>query len=187
MGNRIVRVVLGIIIGIAALVGIYLILPGNLKYPMQEWFQKTFQSSAYEVSEHYMKTKVPKQDITFGDMIANCSNGSSAWVCEVLSESEDKSTGLYTLHAYAYKVDVSMEHENGQENLQSYSQAGVEITFEVEKKGKDNFVTRAYNVYIDEQYMNDFYKAQALQSLCGKAKAEMASQKNKSEATTAAQ
>jgi len=177
MGNRVVRIVLGIIIVIAALVGIYLILPGNLKYPLQEWFQKTFQKDTYAVSEYYMKTKVPNHDITFGDMIANCSNGSSAWVCEVLTESEDKSTGKYTVHAYAYKVDVAMEHENGQENLQSYSQAEVEVRFDVEKKSDGKFVTRSYNVYVDEQFMNDFYKPQALSSLCGKAKAGAANKK----------
>ena len=53
MGNRIMRIIFGIIIGIAALVVIYIVLPGSMKYPMQEWFQSTFQSSKHELVETY--------------------------------------------------------------------------------------------------------------------------------------
>ena len=181
MGNRLVRIILGIVIGIAALVVIFLVLPGNAKNPMIEIWQKTFQKDTYAVAEYYQKQKVPKNDITFGEMIANCSNGSSAWVVETLAESDDKTTGQYTVHAYVYKVDVSMEHENGQENALSFSQAAVEIRFDVKKTDKDTYVTTSYNVYIEEEYQNDFYKAQALSSMCGKARANIANEKQRQE------
>ena len=181
MGNRLVRIILGIVIGIAALVGIFFVLPGNLKNPMIEFWQKTFQKDSYAVAEYYQKQKVPKNDITFGEMIANCSNGSSAWVVETLAESDDKTTGQYTIHAYVYKVDISMEHENGQENALSFSQAAVEVRFDVKKTAKDTYVTTSYNVYIEEEYQNDFYKAQALASMCGKAKANVANEKIREE------
>ena len=189
MGNRVVRIVLGIVIGIAALVGIYLILPGNLKNPLLEFFQKTFQKDTYAVSEYYMKQQVPKQDITFGDMIANCGDG-SAWVTDVLQESEDGSTGQYEVHAYAYKVDVAMDQENGQENLKNYTQATVEVRFQVKKvveEGQSKYVTTGYNVYVEEDFMDDFYKTQSLASMAGKAKAKVANaaERDKRDAATA--
>ena len=169
MGNRLFRIILGIIIGIAALIGTYFALPGSVKYPMEEFFQKTFQEGKYAVAEYYQKQKVPKHDMTFGDMIANCGKGSSAWVVETLDEADDKSTGHYFVHAYAYKVDISMEHENGQENMISYSQAAIEISFKVEKKKDGSFVTTTYSVYIDDQNQTDFYRTQALNSMVAKA------------------
>ena len=178
MGNRVIRIVLGIIIGLAALVGIYLVLPGNMKNPLIEFFQKTFQKGAYAVSEYYMQQQVPKQDITFGDMIANCGDG-SAWVTDVLQEAEDGSTGQYEVHAYAYKVDVAMDQENGQENLKNYTQVPVEVRFQVKKvseNGESKYVTTSYAVYIEEEFMNDFYKPQCLASMAGKAKAKVANE-----------
>lgn len=176
MGNRVIRIVLGIVIALAALVGIYLVLPGNMKNPLIEFFQKTFQKNTYAVSEYYMKQQVPKQDITFGDMIANCGDG-SAWVTDVLQESEDGSTGQYEVHAWAYKVDVGMDQENGQENLKNYTQATVEVRFNVKKiveEGQSKYVTTSYNVYVEEDFMDDFYKPQALASMAGKARAKVA-------------
>ncbi len=178
MGNRVFRIILGIVLAIAALVAIYIFLPGSAKNPMTEFFQKTFQKDTYAVAEYYQKQEVPKREIKFGEMMANC-GGSSAWVVENLQESEDGTTGIYTVHAYAYKVDVSMEHENGQENALSYSQAEVEVRFEVEKKAKDTYITTSYSVFVNEDPMNDFYKEQALDNLAGKAKANIANEKER--------
>ena len=75
MGNRIMRIIFGIIIGIAALVVIYIVLPGSMKYPMQEWFQSTFQSSKHELAETYKKAKVPGYNCTFGTMMEKAGDG----------------------------------------------------------------------------------------------------------------
>ena len=187
MGNRIVRIILGIVIGIGALVAIYFFaLPGSVKHPIEEFIQKTFSKDTYAVAEYYQKQEVPRREINFGDMIANCGGGSSAWVVENLQESDDKKNGQYTVHAYAYKVDVSMEHENGQENAYSFTQCEVEIRFEV-KKQDGEYITTSYAVYLNEEFMNDFYKDQALDSLAGKAKANIANaaEREKKEAATA--
>ena len=169
MGNRIGRIVLGLIIAIAALVVIYLVLPGGVKHPMQEWFQKTFQSDTYAIAEKYQQTKVPNTDMTFGTMIANCSNGSHAWVVDVLSEADDKSFGDYEVHAYVTKVDLSMDQENGQENLKSYSQVSVEILFAVRKNSDGSFVTTSYSVLVEDEALDNFYRSQALMSMVGDA------------------
>ena len=174
MGNRIVRIILGIVIGIGALAAIYFFaLPGSVKHPIEEFIQKTFSKDTYAVAEYYQKQEVPRREINFGDMIANCGGGSSAWVVETIDESEDKSSGTYDVHAYSYKVDISMEHENGQENAYNYTQADLEIRFTVNKKGNE-YVTTSYNVYVGEDLMNDFYKEQALDSLAAKAKSKIA-------------
>ena len=167
MGNRIGRVVFGLILGIAALVVIYLVLPGNVKHPLQEWFQKTFQSKTYAVAEKYQKTLVPDHDITFGDMMANVGSGSS-WVVDVIDE--DESTGSYEVHAYTYKIDLRLEQENGQDNLRNLTQVGVEIQFDVSKKSDGSYVTSRYLVKVDDQTQDDFYKKQILDSLVGQAK-----------------
>lgn len=188
MGNRIIRIILGIVIGIAALVGIYLVLPGNLKNPLIEFFQKTFQSKTYEVTQYYKDQKVPNLDMTFGDMVENAGDG-SAWVTDVLSESEDGSTGQYEVHAYVYKVDIAMEQENGQENLMNYTQATVELRFGVKKQADGSYFTSTFAIFVDESPMNDFYKEQALLSLKNKAgNAIKRDEKEKAkEGTTAAQ
>ncbi len=140
MGNRITRIILGIIIALAALVGIYFILPGSVKYPLQAWFQKTFQSERYSITDTYKNAKVPGYDVTFGDLVDKAGDG-GAWVVEVQEESDDGKSGKYYIHAYIKKVDVSMEHENGQENLITHSGADVEIRFDCTKKADGSVTT----------------------------------------------
>ena len=136
---------------------------------MQEWFQKTFQKETYAIAEKYQQSKVPGTDVTFGQMIENCSDGSHAWVVEVLDEAEDKSSGNYEVHAYATKVDLSMAQENGQDNLKSFSQANVEIVLNVRKNSDGKFVTTSYTVLIDDQPQNEFYRTEALHSMAANA------------------
>ena len=169
MGNRIGRVVLGLIIGIAAIIGIYIILPGSVKNPMKEWFQKTFQSDTYAVAEKYQNSKIPNTDVTFGHAIESCGDGSHAWFVDVIDESEDKKSGNYEVHSFATKVDIAMEQENGQDNLKSFSQATIEIVFNVRKNSDGTFVTTSYTVMLDDQPQNEFYRMQALQSIAANA------------------
>ena len=166
MSNRIGRVVFGLIIGIAALIGIYFVLPGNIKHPLQEWFQKTFQSSTYAVAEKIQQAKVPDHDITFGTLFENVGS-SSSWVVDVIEE--DENTGSYEVHAYTYKIDMRLDQENGQDNLRNLTQVAVEIQFDVTKKADGNYVTTRYLVKIDDQTQDDFYRKQVLDNLVGQA------------------
>ena len=170
--NNIVKAVIGVILGIAALVVIFLVLPGNLKNPMVEWFQSTFQKDKYETVEYLKKQMVPgTDDITF-EVLVDKAGGSGAWVIDTANVGDDGKTGRYEIHAFVYKVDISMAQENGQENRKSFTQATAEITFFVERKpGTDReFVVTQYNLAIDDVGQNDFYKAEALKSMAGKAR-----------------
>ena len=163
MGNRIMRIIFGIIIAIAALVVVYLVLPGSMKYPLQEWFQSTFQSSKHELAETYKKAKVPGYNCTFGTMMEKAGDG-NAWVVETIDESDDGQSGTYEVFAYAMKVDLKLEPENGQDNQMHYSQVMVEINFKVEKKAGKT-VTTSYIIRIDDVAQNDHYKNEILKNL----------------------
>jgi hypothetical protein len=183
MGNRVIRVVLGIILAAAALVGVYFILPGGIKHPIQEKIQSWFMKDKYETVEYLKKQKVPGTERTFEDTINGCgSNGS--WYIDVANVGDDGKSGDYEVHAFVTKVDISMAQENGQENLKSYSQSTVDIQFNVRRKvGEEKeFTVLSYIVTIDEEPQNQFYSAEALKSMAKKAKAV-----DSSEATTAAE
>ncbi len=163
MGNRIARIILGIVIGIAALIGIYLVLPGSIKHPLQEWFQSTFQSAKHELAETYKKAKVPGFDVTFGTMLEKAGDGSS-WIVDVIDESEDGSSGTYEVYAYAQKVDLALEPENGQDNQVNYSKAEIEIQFNVQKKNGSP-VTTSYIIRVDDVPQSDHYRSEILKCL----------------------
>lgn len=172
MGNNVVRVVFGIIIGIVVLVVIWLVLPGNLKNPILEKFQSMFQKDKYEVVEYLKKQAVPgADDVTF-ETLVDKAGGSGSWVIDVANVNDDGKSGTYEVHAYVYKVDISMAQENGQENRKSYTQCAVDIKFTVQRSvGADpEFVVKAYSVAIDDSFQNQFYRAEALKSMASKAK-----------------
>lgn len=170
--NNIVKVVLGVIFSIAAVVVIFLVLPGNLKNPMVEWFQSTFQKDKYETVDYLKKQIVPgTEDVTF-ELLVDKAGSSGAWVVDTANVGDDGKSGKYEIHAYVYKTDISMAQENGQENRKSFTQASVDITFYVDRKvgGEKEFVVTAYRLSIDDVGQNDFYKAEALRSMASKAK-----------------
>ncbi len=163
MGNRIMRIIFGIIIAIAALVVVYLVLPGSMKYPLQEWFQSTFQSSKHELAETYKKAKVPGYNCTFGTMMEKAGDG-NAWVVETIDESDDGQSGTYEVFAYAMDVDLKLEPENGQDNQMNYSKITLEINFKVEKKAGKT-VTTSYIIRIEDVAQDDHYKNEILRNL----------------------
>jgi len=182
MGNRVIRVVLGIVLGLAALVGVYFILPGGIKHPIQEKLQSWFMKDKFETVEYLKKQKVPGSEHTFEEMIYGCGDHGS-WYIDVSNVGDDGKSGDYEIHAYVTKVDVSMAQENGQENLKSYSQATVDIQFNVTRKvgAEKEYTVKSYMVTIDEEPLNQFYTAEALKSMAKKSKSP-----DSSEATTAA-
>ena len=171
MGNRVARIIIGIVIAIAAVVGIYFILPGSIKHPLQEKFQSMFNSDQYETVTYLKSIKVPgHEDLTFGDMIEYAGKHGS-WVIDFSDVGDDKKSGSYEIYAYVYDVDISMAQENGQDNRRNFSQASVEIQFNVTRKvgGTPEYVVSSYLMRIDEVGQNDFYKKEALNSLANNA------------------
>ncbi len=176
MGNRVVRIILGIIIAVAAVVGIYFILPGSIKHPLQEKFQSMFNSDQYETVTYLKTIKVPGyEDITFGDMVEYAGKHGS-WVIDYSDVGEDKKSGSYEIFAYIYDVDISMAQENGQDNRVNLSQASVEIRFNVKRTlgQTPEYVVSSYEIALDETNQNSFYKGEALRSLAKTASANKA-------------
>ena len=172
MGNRVVRVVLGLVLLIGAVIGIYFILPGSIKHPLQEKLQSWLKSDQYETVTYLKGIIVPGQEeMNFGDMVEYAGKHGS-WVIEESDVGEDKKSGTYQIEAYIYDVDISMAQENGQENRKSFSQASVDIGFTVKRTaGADpEYVVTSYRVAIDDSGQNNFYRAEALRSLCTSAK-----------------
>ncbi len=172
MGNRVARVVLGIILAIAVLVVVYMVLPGNIKHPLQEKIQSTFQKDKYEAVTYLKGVTVPNSDITFEEMVKKAGGSEGSWVIEVANVSDDGKSGDYEIHAYLYKVDISMAQENGQENRKSFTQAAVDIQFNMTRKvgSTPEYVVSTYNIFIDEVGQNNFYRAEALNSMVKSAK-----------------
>ena len=90
MGNKVVRVILGIVIVAAVLVGGYFILPGQVKWPLTSWFQMNFDSDAAMVIEKgkllkptQLEDRDPdfKVDNTLDELLRSNSTGSSwSWL-----------------------------------------------------------------------------------------------------------
>ncbi len=172
MGNRVIRIVLGITIGIAALIGIFLVLPASFKNPLIEKFQSTFQKDKYEVITYLKAIQVPgNEGINLGDMIDKCGKRGS-WVIDESDVGEDGKSGTYQITALVTDVDLSMAQENGQDNRKNFTQATVEIGFSVTRAvGKDpEYVVSSYQLVIDDVGQNNFYRQEALNSMVKLAK-----------------
>ena len=183
MGNRVIRVVLGIVLGLAALVGVYFILPGSIKHPIQEKLQSWFMKDKFETIEYLKKQKVPETEHTFEEMLAGCGEHGS-WYIDVANVGDDGKSGSYEVHAFVTKVDISMAQENGQENLKSYTQATVDIQFNVDRKvgAEQEYFVKSILVTVDDEPQNEWYSKRALRSMAKKSKSV-----DSTEATTAAE
>ena len=60
MGNKIARVVIGILIACAVIVGVYFILPGSVKNPITAWLQNTTDDNYIVIVTALQNSKVPK-------------------------------------------------------------------------------------------------------------------------------
>ncbi len=107
MANRIFRIILGIVLVIGAVVGIYFVLPGSIKHPLQEKLQSFLKSDQFEAITYLKGITVPNSDMNFGDMIENAGKHGS-WIIEDSDVGEDGKSGPYEIHAYVYDVDLSI-------------------------------------------------------------------------------
>ncbi|MBR3538129.1 MAG: hypothetical protein IKN79_03540 [Eubacterium sp.] len=172
MANTVIRIILGIVLGIAAIIGIYFILPGNIKHPLQEKLQSWLKADQYEAVTYMKSLKVPDEDnMTFGDMIEYAGKHGS-WIIEEADVGEDGKSGSYLISAFTYDVDLNMAQENGQENRKNITQTSVQISFTVKRTvgQTPEYVISTYNVVVEDTVQNAFYKKEALRSLCSSAR-----------------
>ena len=136
MGNKIARIILGIVIIAAILAGVYVILPGRYKSPLTAWFQSNFNSNYNSVVGPIKDATVPKhKDKTF-DSIMTAATTSPAWTIKEISV-DDAGNGMYEVYADGYKCTVTFENENTSDSMVTHTNAHVQLVFRVNKNGTE--------------------------------------------------
>jgi hypothetical protein len=170
MGTKVVRWIIGILIGCAVLVGIYFILPGQYHYRIKEFIQKNTNRTYKEIVRE-MKTKmVPGyENRTFGDLMSKGTEA-SAWTVSTLTA--DKSgNGTYQVYADGYKVDLDIEHAVNDDTNKSYSRAHVRLVFNIEYMEKKITKVTLVKIKVEEDNFvpKDVYYSEILQGLMERA------------------
>lgn len=136
MANKIGRIVIGIVVVVALVVGIYYILPGQYKNPIKATIQSKTISSYNDIVDTVSGCTVPNnKDKTFGDMMTSAT-GNPAWTIEEVSV-DDAGNGAYNVYADGYKTTVSFENETNDDGMVTHTDAHVRIIFKVTKEGSD--------------------------------------------------
>ena len=182
MGNKVARVILGIVIIVGILVGAYFILPGSVHYPIKAFIQEKTNDNYSKVIEPLKAAKVPKnKDFTFGDAFES-NTEHPAWTIEE-SDVDDKGNGSYIIYADGFNITVALESEENSDGLITRTNAHFRCRFDVTKEGsviKVNNKTMEegkpiypsqievdQDVYSHSNTSNDYYQ-KCLDSLCGK-------------------
>ncbi|MCR4845205.1 MAG: hypothetical protein K5865_00505 [Eubacterium sp.] len=146
MGNKVARILFGIIIAVGILVGGYFILPGKVHYPIKQFIQSKTNDNYDKVIDPLKKSIIPKnKEITYGEAFEKLD--SSAWTIEE-SDVDDKGDGTYTIYADAYNITVSLEGEDSDDSLITKTNAHVRCEFNVTKQGSEILID---NKPIDEK------------------------------------
>ena len=146
MGNKVARILFGIIIAGGILVGGYFILPGKVHYPIKQFIQSKTNDNYEKIVEPLKKAKIPKnKEITYGEAFDKLDG--NAWTIED-SDVDDKGDGTYTIYADAYNITVSLEGEDSDDSLITKTNAHVRCEFNVTKQGSEILID---NKPIDEK------------------------------------
>jgi len=136
MGNKVGRILIGIAIIAVAFFVIYKILPGRVKYPLQQAIQSKTDDNYATLVDTIKASTVPKnKKVTFGDMVAGMDD-KSAWTIEKFSV-DKAGNGSYIVYADAYDFTVSFENENNDDGMVTHTDAHVKLSFSVEKNGNE--------------------------------------------------
>jgi len=170
MGTKVFRVIIGIIIGCALLVGIYFILPGKYHYRIKEFLQGMFNKN-YKAVCRELKTKtVPGYpNVTFDTLMKKGTEG-SAWTADELAV-DKAGNGTYQVYADGYNVDLDLEHVMNDDTTQSYSRAHVRLVFNVDyyEKKLTNIKLVKIKVEQDNYVPSDKYYEEILEGLVERA------------------
>ena len=170
MINKIFRVVIGILVVIGIFFGIYTILPGQYKGPLRQVVQEAIDKDAKSLADEYRNAQVPKhKGITFEKMML-AGSASPSWYVKTVTEQPDKVTGEYEVQVDGYKITLEMPHENGQSNSVVYTNAHVRIVFHVSRAADGKITTTSWQVFIDDDEQDEFYKQAVCGDLCSEVK-----------------
>ncbi len=135
MANKIGRILIGIIVLAAIAVGIYYILPGNIKNPLTATLQSNTNDNYAPIVDALKGATIPKnKGITYDSKISV--QDSNAWTIKEISV-DDAGNGSYDVYADAYKVTVSVENNTNDTGMVTHTNAHIRLTFHVNKNGSE--------------------------------------------------
>lgn len=137
MANKIGRIVLGIVILAAVVVGVYFILPGQVKNPLTAMLQSNFDGDNYTpITDALKNATIPKnKGVTFDSAMMSRTEH-PAWTIKKI-EVDDAGNGTYDVYADGYKCTVSMENETNDTGMVTFTNAHVQLVFHVTKQGSE--------------------------------------------------
>lgn len=161
MFNKICKVVIGIVVVVLVLFGIYKILPGQYSYGIRQTFQEMTDKNAKKIIDVYSNANVPDhKGVTYDKMLLE--NGSNpSWYVETVSEE----AGKYKVYANAYKVTLELEKQDGSDSNKVYTRAHVELVFEVTYSSEKATIDKV-TMYINDEIQDDYYKQAAFDVMC---------------------
>ena len=134
MANKIGRIVLGIVIIAALLVGIYYILPGQYKNPLTASIQSATNNNYSVIVDKVKASTIPKHKGVTYDSALNAKTRNLAWTIKKVNV-DDAGDGLYDVYADGYKCTVTFENEATSDSMITQTNAHVRIVFQIQKKG----------------------------------------------------
>ena len=154
MGNKIARIVLGIVIACALLFGIYVILPGQFKMPLTAYIQSSFNSNYDPIVNTLKDATVPKNKERTFDASMKAATKNSAWTIKPIV-TDDAGNGSYEVYCDGYKCTVTFEKDNNSDSMMTHTNAHVRLVFRVTKNGSeikigDKVVETGKKAYPDE-------------------------------------
>jgi len=136
MGNKIARIILGIVIAVAVIAGIYFVLPGQYKNPITQTIQMKTNKNYSEIVDVLKKSTIPKnKEKEFGSVFETAV-GNPAWTIKEISV-DDAGDGAYDVYADGYKTTITFENDTADDSMVTHTNAHVRLIFHITKKGKE--------------------------------------------------
>lgn len=135
MGEKVLRIILGIAIVGGLFTGLYFILPGEYQDPITAFGQKQLYGNAYtELTDLFKGCTVPKhKDVTW-DAAMNGKTKNPVWLIKKAAV-DDAGNGDYEVYCNGYKCTVSYESDENSDSMITHTNARVRLVFRVHKEG----------------------------------------------------
>ena len=134
MGNKVARVLIGIVIAVAVIVGVYFILPGPMKNPLKSFLQSTFNSNYKEIITTMQEAKIKGHKTLTYDEIMRDKASNVAWTVEKI-DVDDAGNGEYYVYLDGYKLELELENPLIDDKNKSYNRVHCRYYFRVKKDG----------------------------------------------------
>ena len=135
MVDKIVKFILGILIGCAILTGVYFILPRQYKSPINAKYQEWFEPNYKPIVEYMKQAKIPKhKGVTYDAAMSQTKN--ATWTIKKVSVDE-VGNGAYEAYMDGYKCTVSVENDTNDDSMVTHTNAHVQLIFRFTKNGSE--------------------------------------------------